>query len=222
MRRGPPPDDGTFVDLQRGADGVYAYRQRRPPPRARVTGAIVALLIGVYLGQMTVPGLTESYALISSLVVRGQWWRLVTGQLLHANLLHLAANCYFGWNIGARVERVVGPLRMVEITLPSLLGAGASITLGGGNAVGFSGVLFGWLASWLGFHLTSRFPALRLTGAQRNAYLQLLAVNLVISLLPGISALGHLGGFVSGFLVSLLLGSRRPRAPRWSAAPQHL
>ena len=42
--------------------------------------------------------------------------------------------------------------------------------------------------------------------------IQLLVINVVISLLPGISLIGHIGGFVTGALTAgiLVLARRRP------------
>jgi membrane associated rhomboid family serine protease len=214
MDRRPYNPSSDVYDMQRDAEGTYAWQDLRPRNRPTLTRILIASLVVTFVAQTLIPGFTEQYALISSAVLAGQWWRLFTGPFLHANILHLAANSYFGWMIGARIEQHVGAARLLVITVVSLIGSSVLIVVGGSNAVGFSGVLFGWLASWLGFHLTPRFPGLRLSGAQRRSYLQLLAVNLVISLLPGISALGHLGGFVSGFLVSLLLGLGHPHAPR--------
>lgn len=203
-REQPPPKPPAEYDLTPTRAGYY--EDLRPRYRPRLTWALTATLVGVYLLQSLVPGFEGRYALISAAVRQGQWYRLVTGAFLHGGELHLAANAYFGWFIGGRIERSIGTWRLLVITVVAMLGSGLAVVALGQNAVGFSGVLYGWLASWLAFHLTPRFPSLKLAGAQLRAYLQTLGANVLISLIPGISFAAHLGGFVSGFAVAYLLG----------------
>jgi len=206
IRRRYPPS-GAVYELRRSPEG--SFQDLRPRHRPVATMALTSLIVLVYLGQLSQPSLTARFATEWKAVLDGgEWWRVVTGSLLHGGPLHIAANAYFGWSIGARVERHVGALRLLAISAAAGLGTGGLVVLAHQNALGFSGVLFGWLASWLGFHLTTRFPGLRLSGAQSRAYFSLLCANLLISLIPGISLVGHLGGFVAGLLVSLALGAR--------------
>jgi len=172
-----------------------------------VTKGLVALIVGVYAAQLLIPGLREAFA-VTPEALHGEPWRIATGALVHGDAIHLAANSYFGWYIGARIERQIGSARLLIISLVSLVGAGLAVALRGQAAVGFSGVLFGWFASWLAFHVTPRYPGLRLAGAQRAAYIQNLVLNLFISLLPGISGVAHIGGFASGFAAAYLLGRK--------------
>lgn len=209
-------DRREVYDLRPDQDGVYVWSDRRPhfPPLA--TKALIASLVAVYALQVLVPGLTQRFAVAAGPVLAGgEWWRLVTGAFLHGGLLHLLANSWFAWVIGSRIERFVGPARLLAITAAAMLGSSLLVVVGGSAAVGFSGVLYGWLASWLAFHLTTRYPGLRLDRVQRRAYLQILGANLLLSLLPGISLLGHLGGFVAGFGMAWLLGRSRAARERY-------
>ncbi|MBI5547165.1 MAG: rhomboid family intramembrane serine protease [Deltaproteobacteria bacterium] len=200
--------------MTRTPQGVYVQQDLRPRFRPVVTWGLTATLIAVFVVQGAMPGFTARFFVEPQAVRDGQWWRILTGAFLHGNVLHLAANAYFGWAIGARVERYIGPWRLMLITLSAMVGSGLAVSLlGTVPAVGFSGVLYGWLASWLAFHLTPRFPGLRLSGPQRSAYLQLLGANLLLSLRPGISLLGHAGGFVAGFAAAFALGLTRPTTP---------
>lgn len=45
---------------------------------------------------------------VNSLIVAGQWWRLLTPALLHGNLMHLAVNSYSLNNLGPSVESTAG------------------------------------------------------------------------------------------------------------------
>lgn len=202
-------------DLEPNAEGVFVYKASRPRSKPVATKALIASLVAVYALQTMVPGLTGQLAVAAGPVAAGEWWRLLTGGFLHGGLLHLAANAYFGWVIGSRLERIVGPGRLLAITLAALLGSSLLVVAGGAAAVGFSGVLYGWLASWLAFHLTTRFPELRFDRLQWRSFLQILGANLLLSLLPGISFLGHFGGFVAGFALAFMLGKQHGRPARF-------
>lgn len=45
---------------------------------------------------------------INSLILAGQWWRLLTPAFLHGNLMHLVVNSYSLNNLGPTVERTAG------------------------------------------------------------------------------------------------------------------
>jgi membrane associated rhomboid family serine protease len=198
----------------RGPDGVFAYQKLAPRHRPVATWVLMGACIATFAVQFVTRGFAESFDVRPAAVRAGEWWRIFTGAFLHGGALHIAANVYFGWTIGARLERHIGALRLLTITLVSIIGSGMAICyLSSNPAVGFSGALFGWLAAWLAFHLTPRFPGLRLSGPQRSAFLQMLLANFLISLLPGISMLGHAGGFVGGFAVALVLGLKPLGAP---------
>lgn len=212
----PPQPAGP---LTRAPDGTFVYQRPGPRFRPALTWALTAAMVAVFFAQQSVGGFTARFAIDPLAVRDGEWWRIVTGTFLHANLLHLAANAYFGLSIGTRLERHIGTWRLLALTTASMAGAGIAIVwLGSGPAVGFSGVLFGWLASWLAFHLTPRFPHLHFSPAMRTAYVQTVALNLFISLLPGISWQGHAGGFVAGFCVAYVLGRQRKVLPERARA----
>ncbi len=181
----------------------------RPIPYFTVS--LLAAAVLTFVWQMMDPSLAGKGAVISEAVRGGEWYRIGTGALLHGGSLHLLANAYFAWGIGSYLESQIGSMRLIVISLAAMLGSGLSIVAMGSNAVGLSGVLYGWLASWFAFHLTSGFPGLTLSGPRLRAYLQLLGMNLLISLLPGISLLAHAGGFVGGFLAALVLGLIRSK-----------
>lgn len=198
--------------------GVYA--DLAPRYRPRVTRGLIALLFAFYALQVFVLD-DANWLLLGALVQEGEWWRIVTGALMHAppnsefSVFHLLMNSYFGWLIGRSLEQHIGPWRMVLLSVVSMLGAGLATTYMTPlePTVGFSGVLYGWMGSWLGFHLTSRFPALKLRGEQMKAYRNTLLINLVLTFaVASISWTGHLGGLVTGFAAALVLGSGSARS----------
>ena len=143
------------------------------------------------------------------LVDSGEWWRLVTAAFLHIGPVHLALNMLALLVFGTELENAVGRWRFLAVYLLSILGGAAAIQLFGDpftQVAGASTALYGLLGA-LGVLLISRKQDLRGLAA-------LLAINVLISVLvPGISILGHIGGFVAGALsAGALVLTRRNRA----------
>ncbi len=108
-----------------------------------------------------------------------------------------------GWE---ELERLLGRARYLTVYLVSVVGGAAAIQLFGnplGQVAGASTAIYGLMGAW-GVVLLHQRQDLR-------GLLTLLAINVVISFLPGVSLLGHLGGLVTGFLTAgiLVLARRR-------------
>jgi len=142
-------------------------------------------------------------------IAAGQWWRLVTPMFLHVDALHLLFNGYALYVLGPQIETAFGTARMLAVYLLSgAAGTVVSFVLSPHPAVGASGAIFGLFGA-LAVHLY-RHRAL-LGPAGRDVLRQLAvvaAINLVISLSPGIDGWGHLGGVVCGALLAALIGPR--------------
>jgi membrane associated rhomboid family serine protease len=143
------------------------------------------------------------------LVDEGEWWRLITAAFLHVGLLHLAFNMLALLVWGSELERLLGRARFLALYLVSALGGATAIQLFADpqtSVAGASTAIYGL------------FGALAIVLLKRRENLQgllvLLAINLFVSLLPGVSLLGHLGGLASGALTMGLLTAfrRRPAA----------
>jgi membrane associated rhomboid family serine protease len=139
------------------------------------------------------------------LVQYGQWWRLLTAAFLHVGPLHLVLNMLALLVFGSELERQLGRWRYLGIYLIAVLGGAAAIQLLGepGRPVaGASTAIYGLLGA-LGVLMLARRQDIR-------GLLTLLAINVLISFLPGVSLLGHLGGLVAGAAAAgLLLVTRR-------------
>jgi membrane associated rhomboid family serine protease len=148
----------------------------------------------------------EQLAQAPLLVAQGQWWRLVTAGFLHFGALHLLVNMYSLGVLGASLENRLGAARFGALYGASLVGGTAAIQLFApySFAAGASTALYGLFGA-LGVLMVAARQDVR-------GLLVLLAVNIAISLLPGISLVGHLGGLVAGALAAgllLLLRGRR-------------
>jgi membrane associated rhomboid family serine protease len=140
-------------------------------------------------------------------VQSGEWWRLITAAFLHVGLLHLVLNMLALLVFGAELERQLGRWRFLGIYLIAVLGGAAAIQLLGDPVrpvAGASTAIYGLLGA-LGVLMLARRQDVR-------GLLTLLVINVLISFLPGVSLLGHLGGLVAGAAAAgLLLLTRRRR-----------
>lgn len=137
-----------------------------------------------------------------------EWWRVLTAAFLHIGPVHLAMNMLALLLFGSELERQLGRARYLAVYVASALGGAVAIQLLGDPRVVVAG------ASAAIYGLLGALGVLMLAGRQDvRGLLTLLAINVFISFLPGISLLGHLGGLVAGALAGgiLLLARRRPQ-----------
>jgi membrane associated rhomboid family serine protease len=135
----------------------------------------------------------------------GEWWRPLTAAFLHIGPLHLVLNMLAVLVFGSELERQLGRWRFLALYLLSALGGAAAIQLFGNPlrpVAGASTAIYGLLGG-LGVLMLVRRQDIR-------GLVTLLAINVFISFLPGVSLLGHLGGLVAGALTAgILLATRR-------------
>lgn len=171
-----------------------------------ITAVSVAVLGGNPLDNYLSP-LFAQLAQVPAFVQAGQWWRVLTAAFLHFGPLHLALNMLALLVFGSELERGLGRWRFLAVYVVSVLGGAASLQLFGapnGFAAGASTGIYGLLGS-LGVLLLYRRQDVR-------GLVTLLVINIVISFLPGVSLVGHLGGLVAGALATVvLLLARRAR-----------
>lgn len=137
-------------------------------------------------------------------VAAGDWWRLITPIFLHLGVLHLFFNSYILWVAGRHLESEIGSRLMLMVYLGTgILGFVASYATGTILSGGASGAISGLL----GFLIVRR----RLVdGDFRNPLTMWIIQLIVLTAIFGVVVsrvdnAAHLGGFVSGALVALLL-----------------
>lgn len=158
----------------------------------------------------------------------GQWWRLASAMFLHFGAMHLGMNMLALWDGGKLVERMFGALRFALIYLVSGLGGNLlSLVVQGNDAVsgGASGAIFGIYGALLVYLWCAR----RQMQAQEFRWLfwgALIFSALTIAMgyiIPGIDNSAHIGGFVTGAAMSVvllptkLLGSKGLYVVQWLA-----
>jgi rhomboid protease GluP len=220
-------------------------RRRRPGwAAAPATHLLLAINCAVFL-WMVIHGVSPTSPSVEqlmyfgadnagSVLVDGQWWRIVSAMFVHVGIIHLATNMWCLWNLGLLAEPLMGTLGVLAVYV--LTGASGNLLSTVVNWVwplreagmvvfpagaGASGAVFG-IAGALIILLKSRrlpVPPQELKRLRRSV-IYFAAINLAI----GFSILGcnfvfrssglnidnmaHLGGFTGGLIFAM------PMVPR--------
>lgn len=142
------------------------------------------------------------------IVYGGQWWRLITAGFLHGGILHIGMNMWVLYDLGPRVDAVFGNWRYIVIYIVSTV-TGYLASLYWAPAVlsiGASAGIAGLIGGMVGLGTREKHG---LMGAERNRYLQWMLMIVVMGfLISGIDNAAHIGGFVGGFIVAYIAGSK--------------
>jgi membrane associated rhomboid family serine protease len=190
-----------------------AIHRYNPDSKPVATLTLVAINVGVAVLDIAQGGLLERMFWARGTDIQyGEVWRLFTSAWVHAHPLHIAFNAYGLWLLGSMVERVQGRRVMLTIYFVSLFGGGALAMVFMDPArplLGASGAVYGLFGAVLGFFY-ARAGSVRglLEIPIARQLLIWLAIGVYISLQPGISFLGHLGGFVPGALLGFYFEHR--------------
>lgn len=183
--------------VRRGTTVAGAELGGRPiivPTLIVVNVAVFALTVAQAgsLGGNAAAPLFRAWSLVP-LLVDGEWWRVLTSGFLHFGPVHLLFNMLALWIIGREVEVVLGRGRFLAVYLLGVLGGAAAAMLFSAPDIqlaGASGAVFGLMGALVVLLRRMRAPAGQVFG--------LIAINIAISFLPGISLTAHLGGLVAG------------------------
>jgi rhomboid protease GluP len=179
----------------------------RTGPRPLFSWGFLAICVAVFLPHLAT-GPNPNLVLYGPAVADGQWWRVLTASVEHVSPLHIVMNGLSILSFGPVVERLIGSKRLFMASLVcALTSAAASLAfMWAYPSVGASGVIAGWLGLAL--------PIFDRRG--RRVLWQWTILLVLISLVPRVSWAGHLGGFLGGASLGLLIrGSlrRNPQTP---------
>jgi membrane associated rhomboid family serine protease len=204
---------GGAEQLARMAD-VEALARR--PASLRVSWGLAALcVVGFLLDQLVGPSIYSVGHFSPILVADGDFWRIVTANLLHGFPLHLFINLLGLLIVGRMAERALGGARTICVMGAAALGAMAtSGLLMDESVVGVSGVIFGLAGAvlWLEFRHGGELPAWwRFPRPVLRLVILAFCADVALGFfLPIIAGEAHLGGFVAGALATAALTRRTP------------
>ncbi len=180
-----------------------------------VIAYIFSALFSGNIIDMDMETLVNMGALWGPLVVlKGEWWRLLTAMFLHGGMTHILMNMFSLYLIGRGVELYFERKAYISIYLFSgLLGGLASLYMHPNSVgVGASGAIFGIFGALAGFFLAHRNKIEEHSKAFMKDFGIVLGLNLVLGLsIPSIDVSAHIGGLVIGLIGGFVISKN----PKW-------
>jgi len=200
-----------------------------------VTYSLIGIFIAVYLLEKALITPSSSIGLIDlgALVNAGgthliglhdpsigAWWRYVSSAFLHSDqsYLHIGFNSFALWNIGRFAEIWYGRLVFLGTFLLTAVAGGITwvVLTSGDTALGITVGASGGITGLMGLLiLVGRFQGRQFPNATAAGIRQWIGINAALILFMGISGLGglvnnyaHVGGFVAGMALALVLPPR--------------
>ena len=170
---------------------------------------IVFIVLEIMGDTHSAPFMLEHGASYAPMVLEGQYWRLFSCMFLHFGFEHLAYNMFSLIFLGDIIESVMGPVRYLIIYIVGGLGGNiisVMLSMRSGTyavAAGASGAIFACMGAFLYFALRNRSSF----GPSHMRRLGMMIMLMIMQSLvdKGVDNAAHIGGFVSGFILAVLL-----------------
>lgn len=206
-------DDIAHKNEENGKRAEEIFAVRKP----YVTYALLAINILLFIIMVFVSGdgiygfqtetLVKFGGNVKSLVLNGEYWRLIASAFLHDGFLHLICNMYALYVLGIQLENFFGKTRFAIIYLFSAItGNLLSLVFADPNVVsiGASGAIFGLFGSLLYFGYYYR---VYLGTVLRTQIVPVILINFLFGIVtPGIDNAAHIGGLIGGVFISMGIG----------------
>lgn len=205
---------GMYFKIPNKREIRYAWNAGGPV----ITTSIIIACVAVWLVEIvtrafmpTVFSAIVNWGMAAPVVMVQRPWTWLTSMFLHApNVLHILFNMLTLWSVGPMLERMLGHWRFLALYLISGLGGAAGLMVWAKlasdwslAAYGASGALFGLFAAVL--------VVFRRVGEDIRSMLVWMAVNFAMPfVISGIAWQAHVGGFIAGGVLAMLLTSGIP------------
>ena len=189
--------------------------QRVMPVFPIYSAVIIACMIAVSVCQVVVDGQStilmggEKSVLLAGfdkpLFAAGQYWRILTGAVLHGGLIHLIFNCYAFYSLGRIIETLSNRAHLAIVFLLAAIGGGilSFIFLPAGISVGASGGIIGFL----GYLTVYGFKRRKIMSDDflKNMVFNIIFIGVVgVFFIPNVDNFAHLGGLLAGAIYGLV------------------
>lgn len=139
------------------------------------------------------------------LFVAGQYWRILTGAVLHGGLIHLIFNCYALYSLGRIVETLSNRAHLAIVFLLAAVGGGllSLAFLPQGSSIGASGGILGFL----GYLTVYGFKRRKLISGDlfKNMIFNIVFIGFMgVFVIPSVDNFAHLGGLIAGAIYGLI------------------
>ncbi len=168
----------------------------------------VMLVFTMVTGGFDAEHLAEIGGIYYTYVIdNNEWWRIITAAFLHGGIVHYLSNMIIGLlTLSSALERLIGSKKFSIVYFGSLILSGLATVFFSNQytvTIGASGAIFGALGCLLFITFYKRDM---LSPQDIQSIRGLIFVNIIFTFLGGnISIPGHIGGIVSGFLLSFLI-----------------
>ncbi len=179
--------------------------------RSKVTAIFLTIMLGYFVFLSLNGGSTDSYTLAKYgaffppiIKEYGEYYRFISSIFIHIGLSHIFFNSYALTILGPQLEYIMGGKKyFLFFLLTGFFGNLATYVFNFNSlSAGASGSLFGLLGAML--FLTRKYKDF-ISPQVKNSILQVVGINLVLTIVvPSISVTAHLGGLISGFLLSFI------------------
>lgn len=176
--------------------------------RPLVTYWIIGLSAATFLAQITLgwDQFTQHFVFAPFLGL-DEPWRFVTAALLHSTTryFHILFNMWALWVVGSQLELILGRARFITLYVLSAIGGHVAVVLLASPVneswfiptLGASGAVFGLFGALV--------PVMKRVGADLRGIAVLIGINVVLGfIVPNISWQGHLGGLLTGVVLSVI------------------
>jgi rhomboid protease GluP len=139
----------------------------------------------------------------------GWWWTVITAGWLHGGILHIFFNVLWIRQLGPEIANLYGAGRMVIIytvsgivgfTLSTIMGLFPIPFFGAGLTVGASASIFGFLGALVHYGRRTGSSHIGHAGLQYAMFMGIMGF-----VFRGVDNAAHLGGFLGGYLASMIL-----------------
>ena len=194
----------------------------------------IVFIFEATMDQNALQAFINQWGVIPAEILAGnRWITLLTGMFLHGGWLHLIGNMLFLWIFGDNVEDILGHIPyLIFYLLGGLAAAFAHIFFNATSSIpslGASGAIAAVMGAYIVMFPHARVRALIFLGIfatiTRVSAILFLGIWFVTQLFNGVASLGadtaqtsgvavwaHVGGFVFGAIIGLLMRGRAARA----------
>jgi membrane associated rhomboid family serine protease len=210
-----------------GEPSSEAFRYRRDAP-AWVTLVLIFVNVVVFGLMATAFNAVNGFNVLQlaawggnsgTLDLSGQWWRLVTYQFLHVNLLHVVTNMLVLWTVGRLTERLYGSAPLLGLYLAAGVIAGLISVVWNPYQVivGASGPIFGIVGAFIVFLLRRRNAIPKSLLLYLPIAVLFAGVNLYLGAFnPAVDNAAHFGGLLAGFALGAVMTGKTDSRQRVS------
>lgn len=204
----------SFRSIQRNAARIQKKVRRKAFPITTIISGICIAVFGasLYLSyrgfSLTVVAVMLG-AFYKPMIVQGmEFFRFLSAGFLHVDLIHLMMNLLAFRNIGMMIEPVLGKYRYLTVLLLGIVYGNVFVFIVDGGVVGLG--LSGGLFALLGVLLVYLFETQAIRNPRiRSQVISTLFINLLISFMPGVSMMAHIGGLQIGIFMGLIFSKRK-------------